>query len=254
MSDEYLWDRSGEPDADEIWLERKMPALRPAARALNPIAEGAVYGAFRERAAAVPSVSTSPEIPAMPPGARNRSLTGFQAAMTAAALAAGVAAGYYGFGNRPLPAAADSVAAGPTITASAAEIASRAEAGESDEQRQIHRFPEHQPAPELGDHGRQDPLDGADVQRTVSRYTSSVRRSCWQPALDTRKPGAPTAARVTVTITVEADGRVANVATSGEVNGYPGLTRCIASRVRAWQFPASSGTTTVNVPFVFAKD
>jgi hypothetical protein len=96
------------------------------------------------------------------------------------------------------------------------------------------------------------PLDGATVQRTVGRYTSSVRRSCWQPALDTRAKDAPTSARVNVTITVGAGGNVQNVSTSGEPRGYRGLANCIASRVRGWQFPASSGTTTVNVPFVFA--
>jgi hypothetical protein len=96
------------------------------------------------------------------------------------------------------------------------------------------------------------PLDGATVQRTVGRYTSSVRRSCWQPALDTRAKDAPTSARVNVTITVGAGGNVQNVSTSGEPRGYRGLAGCIASRVRGWTFPASSGTTTVNVPFVFA--
>ena len=52
--------------------------------------------------------------------------------------------------------------------------------------------------------------------------------------------------------TVGAGGNVQNVSTSGEPRGYRGLASCIASRVRGWTFPASSGTTTVNVPFVFA--
>jgi len=95
-------------------------------------------------------------------------------------------------------------------------------------------------------------LDSTSVQRTVSRYTSSVKRSCWQPALDTRAKDAPTSARVNVTITVGSSGSVQNVSTSGEPRGYRGLAGCIASRVRGWQFPVSSGTTTVNVPFVFA--
>jgi hypothetical protein len=96
------------------------------------------------------------------------------------------------------------------------------------------------------------PLDSESVQRTVSRYTSSVKRSCWQPALDTRDKDAPTSARVNVAITVSASGSVQNVETSGDPRGYRGLATCIGSRVRGWQFPASSGTTTVNVPFVFA--
>jgi hypothetical protein len=95
-------------------------------------------------------------------------------------------------------------------------------------------------------------LDSTAVQQTVSRYTSSVKRSCWQPALDTRDTNAPTSARVTVTITVGSSGSVQAVSTSGDPRGYRGLASCIAGRVRGWQFPASSGTTTVNVPFVFA--
>ncbi len=95
-------------------------------------------------------------------------------------------------------------------------------------------------------------LDGAQTQATVARYTGSVKRSCWQPSLDARAPDAPTSARVTVTITVGGTGNVQNVTTSGDPRGYPGLANCIGGRVRAWQFPATGGTTTVNVPFVFA--
>lgn len=95
-------------------------------------------------------------------------------------------------------------------------------------------------------------LDGAQIQSTVARYTGSVKRSCWQPALDARDPNAPTSARVNVTITVGPSGSVQNVTTSGDPRGYPGLANCIAARVRAWQFPASGGTTTANIPFVFA--
>jgi hypothetical protein len=95
-------------------------------------------------------------------------------------------------------------------------------------------------------------LDSGQIQSTVSRYTGSVKRSCWQPALDSRDPSAPTSARVSVTITVGPSGSVQNVTTSGEPRGYPGLASCIAGRVRNWQFPASGGTTTANVPFVFA--
>ena len=95
-------------------------------------------------------------------------------------------------------------------------------------------------------------LDAGQIQATVGRYTGSVKRSCWQPALDARDANSPTSARVMVTITVGASGSVQNVSTSGEPRGYPGLAGCIAGRVRAWQFPATGGTTTVNVPFVFA--
>jgi hypothetical protein len=95
-------------------------------------------------------------------------------------------------------------------------------------------------------------LDAAQTQAVVSRYTGSVKRSCWQPALDARDPTAPTTARVNVAITVGPSGSVQSATTSGDPRGYPGLANCIAGRVRGWQFPATGSTTTVNVPFVFA--
>jgi hypothetical protein len=95
-------------------------------------------------------------------------------------------------------------------------------------------------------------LDGGQIQSTVSRYTGSVKRRCWQPALDARAKDAPMTAKVTVTITVMGTGSVQNATTTGDPRGYSGLANCIASSVRSWQFPASGGTTIANVPFVFA--
>ena len=95
-------------------------------------------------------------------------------------------------------------------------------------------------------------LDSATLQKTVSRYTASVKRSCWQPSLDSRAPDAPTSARVSVKIDIAPSGNVSSVSSNGDPKGYRGLATCIESRVRNWSFPPSSGATTVNVPFVFA--
>ena len=95
-------------------------------------------------------------------------------------------------------------------------------------------------------------LDGSQIQSTVSRYTGTVKRRCWQPALDARARDAPMTAKVTVTITVGGTGTVQNATTTGDPRGYSGLANCIAGSVRSWQFPASGGTTIANVPFVFA--
>lgn len=100
--------------------------------------------------------------------------------------------------------------------------------------------------------GSGQPLDSDQVQQTVRRYTGSVKRACWQPALDTRETNAPSSARVTVSIKVAPSGGVESVSTSGDPRGYHGLASCISGRVRGWQFPASSDATNVNVPFVFA--
>jgi outer membrane biosynthesis protein TonB len=94
-------------------------------------------------------------------------------------------------------------------------------------------------------------LDQGQLQSAVQRYTPSVKRSCWQPQLDTRDKDAPTSARVAVSITISPSGSVQNVSTGGDPRGYRGLASCIAARVRGWQFPPSSSSTTVNVPFVF---
>jgi len=95
-------------------------------------------------------------------------------------------------------------------------------------------------------------LDATQIQGTVSRYTGAVKRRCWQPALDGRDPSAPSTARVVVTIGVGGSGSVQSVSTSGDPRGYPGLSNCIASSVRSWQFPATGSSSTAVVPFVFA--
>jgi predicted Zn finger-like uncharacterized protein len=95
-------------------------------------------------------------------------------------------------------------------------------------------------------------LNSATIEGTVARYKASVKRSCWQPALEARPSDAPTSARVNVTLTIAPSGSVQSVTTSGDPQGYPGLASCIAGRVRGWQFPPSGSSTSVNVPFVFA--
>lgn len=96
------------------------------------------------------------------------------------------------------------------------------------------------------------PLESAQIQRVVTQYQTSVKRGCWQPALMSRDKDAPSSARVTVSITVAGSGAVTNATTGGDPKGYSGLSTCISQKVRGWTFPRSSGTTTVNVPFVFA--
>lgn len=95
-------------------------------------------------------------------------------------------------------------------------------------------------------------LDGASIQRVVANFSPSVRRGCWDQAISSRAPDAPSSARVGVAITISSSGGVDNVTTTGDPKGYPNLAHCIEAKVRAWRFPRSSGTTTANVPFVFA--
>lgn len=95
-------------------------------------------------------------------------------------------------------------------------------------------------------------LDGTSIQRVVANFSPSVRRGCWDQAISARAADAPSSARVGVVITISASGGVDNVTTTGDPKGYPNLAHCIEAKVRAWRFPRSSGTTTANVPFVFA--
>lgn len=95
-------------------------------------------------------------------------------------------------------------------------------------------------------------LSSGQIQTTVSKYQNSVKRGCWERALMTREKDAPSSARVSVAIKVAPGGNVTSATTTGDPKGYSGLASCIAMRVRGWQFPRSSGATTVNVPFVFA--
>lgn len=109
------------------------------------------------------------------------------------------------------------------------------------------------PASELGaSSGARQQLDSATLSRTVSRYTASVKRSCWQPALDARAPDAATSARISANIVVASSGKVQSVTVSADPKGYRGLSSCIQARVRNWEFPPAGGPTEFNVPFVFA--
>lgn len=94
-------------------------------------------------------------------------------------------------------------------------------------------------------------LDATAVQRTVRRYSPGVRQNCWQRALNAGAPDAPSSAKVSATITVDAAGHVQAVSVTGAPRGYPGLSRCIEGAVRSWQFPRSGGQTITNVPFMF---
>jgi len=95
-------------------------------------------------------------------------------------------------------------------------------------------------------------LDGEQVHSAVARYTPSVKRACWQSALDTRERDAPTTARVNVTIVVLPSGSVQTATAGDDPRGYQGLSACVTSRVRGWQFPPTGNATTIHIPFVFA--
>ena len=99
-----------------------------------------------------------------------------------------------------------------------------------------------------------DRLSDVQLQETVARYREELQRACWQPALDAREPTAPSSARVSTTVVIDALGAVQDVKTGGDPLGYARLASCIAEQVKRWRFPAAKGTTTASIPFVFAGD
>ncbi|WP_044985704.1 GYF domain-containing protein [Sorangium cellulosum] len=96
------------------------------------------------------------------------------------------------------------------------------------------------------------PLSQGEISGVVEANRPSVRRHCWQPALDARDRNASTTARVSASVVIGASGAVQSVSAGGSEKDYPGLASCIASRIKSWKFPPSSGSTPVTIPFVFA--
>ena len=93
-------------------------------------------------------------------------------------------------------------------------------------------------------------LAAVDVERVVQSHRAFVKRQCWESALASRPPGAPSSARVVVTMNIGSDGRVQSANAAGG-DGYPGLASCVQGQVKNWTFPPSEGSA-VTVPFVFA--
>lgn len=97
-------------------------------------------------------------------------------------------------------------------------------------------------------------LHPLQVQETVARYRETLQRSCWVPALEARDPSAPSAARVSTTLTIAPNGSVESISASGDSLGYPHLASCIVAQLRQWSFPPTRSSSVVSVPFVFASD
>jgi len=93
-------------------------------------------------------------------------------------------------------------------------------------------------------------LDQSDIERVVAAHRVSVKRGCWEPALQSRDPKAPKSAKVTVSISIGPSGNVSSASASGG-SGFPGLSSCVSSKVRSWKFPPSGGTSQANIPFAF---
>lgn len=94
-------------------------------------------------------------------------------------------------------------------------------------------------------------LTPGEIKGVVDRNQPLIRRRCWQPEVSARQ-GMGGGARVQASFTIAPSGSVTSASASGAEDDYPGLSSCIAARIREWKFPPSASATPVNVPFVFA--
>ncbi|MBW2523682.1 MAG: hypothetical protein JRI23_05880 [Deltaproteobacteria bacterium] len=96
-------------------------------------------------------------------------------------------------------------------------------------------------------------LSPSELQQVVSTHQGSVRAACWMPSVERAAPDAPDEARVSVSLVIGADGRVEQASPSGDPSGYPGLGRCIAALAKRWTFPSRDVSTSAVIPFVFVR-
>jgi hypothetical protein len=83
------------------------------------------------------------------------------------------------------------------------------------------------------------------IQKVVQQRSAGVKRTCWE-----RGGGTESNVNVRVKLTIAATG---NVQTANADGNDPIVSKCIENAVRTWQFPASSGPTTVEIPFHFLR-
>jgi predicted Zn finger-like uncharacterized protein len=95
-------------------------------------------------------------------------------------------------------------------------------------------------------------LTAGEIQGVVSANQASIRRKCWEPALDAAGVNGKKSAKVTASVTIAPSGSVSAVSASGG-SEFPGLASCIQTRIKGWKFPAAGGESRTAIPFVFAS-
>jgi predicted Zn finger-like uncharacterized protein len=103
----------------------------------------------------------------------------------------------------------------------------------------------------VGENGSDGPaaagqcLSAGQVQNVVGAHTVAVRRLCWD-----RNPGNKSAANVTLSLTVGADGSPGGVSASGD---DAAVASCIQNDARQWHFPAMGCSQPISIPFHFVR-
>lgn len=233
MADDYLWDRSGTPDPDVLYLERLLPRVR-------------------EHVRRAPGADPVPALLAW--GRRRVVLHGL-------ALAACVLIGVGGFRLATPTAAPDPAAIrGETLPAAVASAppspppASAAPTPAPSVQRAApRRHPVAVPSAEPPPDELASERSPASIAAVVAQHRAEVKSRCWEPALAQRKDGAATTVRVTASFTIEKSGSVTSATAGPSSADYPSLAGCVAAEVGRWRFGPAGAAVSARLPFVFTE-
>ncbi len=88
-------------------------------------------------------------------------------------------------------------------------------------------------------------LSSDAIEGVVRSHSAGVKRTCWE-----RGGSQASSVNVTCRVVIAGNGQVSSASANGS---DPVVTKCIESSVRSWSFPASGGTTTVDIPFHFVR-
>ncbi|APR99809.1 hypothetical protein BCY86_03295 [Pajaroellobacter abortibovis] len=89
------------------------------------------------------------------------------------------------------------------------------------------------------------PLTTDQLNEIVAAHKLSIRRNCWE-RLGSDLPSA----KIVIKVVIGPRGQVQQTTATGD-NSV--VAQCITKSVRSWKFPASGETTTVDIPFSFAR-
>lgn len=229
MSDDYLWDGTGDPDPTVRDMEQVLSVLR--------------YD--RDFA---PPARRSPR--------RMLVATGI-----AVAFAAGVALGITAF-SRATPVAPELATAsddGATVAAPGAGAReappppeTKASAGVLDPWSGVKRAPAPSAAPRPST-GVLDPFDDVlspgEAASIVRSRASALRGPCFDPLLSAGK--VTSGARLTLALSIAPDGAVRSAVAKGDTSPGGALGRCVVREARRWRFPKAGSSSTVQVPLIF---
>jgi len=84
------------------------------------------------------------------------------------------------------------------------------------------------------------------IRSVLNQHSLGVRRNCWERGSTSQVSSV----NVSVRIVVNGQGQVNSASADGN---DPAIAKCIETSVRGWSFPATGGTSTVNIPFKFVR-